>query len=556
MSDDSMHGFGPAKRSILVVEDNEINRDLLCALLVDDFEVITAENGLVGLEKLREHQEILSLVLLDVYMPQCDGFEFLRRRAEDEALANVPVIVTTASDSLDDEIRCLQLGANDFVVKPYNADIIMNRINNTIHLRETASIVNQLTWDDLTKLFNKEFFYRHSEDALTSAPDKRFDMICSNIENFKHYNDRYGRATCNDLLRDLASNLKQTLPGIVAGGRIGGDKFAFLVSHRGRGWEQILEEATKDLAIPGIRVKFGIVEDVSHSLAVSLACDRALIALDKIKGRRGTNVAWYNDELHQQQIVEEIILETMEQALKDRQFVVYYQPKHDLRTDRTGGVEALARWIHPELGFVSPAQFIPVLERQGYITQLDMYILDEACRELKHLEELGLRPVPVSVNASAYDFDVPDLVQHITRTVDGYGIDHSLLHVELTETAYSEDPETVARALKDLRDLGFCVELDDFGAGYSSLASLNVLPLDVMKLDMSIIRQATALNDFRIVHAAIQLAQLLGLSTVAEGVESQEEVEQLKSMGCDYIQGYYFSKPLRSNEFEAYLAEH
>jgi acid phosphatase (class A) len=126
---------------------------------VDDFEVITAENGLVGLEKLREHQEILSLVLLDVYMPQCDGFEFLRRRAEDEALANVPVIVTTASDSLDDEIRCLQLGANDFVVKPYNADIIMNRINNTIHLRETASIVNQLTWDDLTKLFGQ---YAHA----------------------------------------------------------------------------------------------------------------------------------------------------------------------------------------------------------------------------------------------------------------------------------------------------------------------------------------------------------------------------------------------------------
>jgi EAL domain-containing protein (putative c-di-GMP-specific phosphodiesterase class I) len=140
--------------------------------------------------------------------------------------------------------------------------------------------------------------------------------------------------------------------------------------------------------------------------------------------------------------------------------------------------------------------------------------------------------------------------------VDSYGLDHSVLRIGLTETAYSEGPDTVARALKELRDLGFCVELDDFGAGYSSLASLNVLPLDVMKLDMSIIRQATALNDFRIVHAAIQLAQLLGLATVAEGVESLEEVEQLKSMGCDYIQGYYYSKPLRSNEFEAYLAEH
>ena len=556
MAEETVLGFGSAKRTILVVEDNEINRELLCALLEDNFDVITAENGLEGLEMLREHCEELSLVLLDVYMPLCNGFDFLRMRNEEEQLANVPVIVTTASDSLDDEIRCLQLGANDFVVKPYNADIIMNRINNTIHLRETASIVNQLTWDDLTRLFNKEFFYRHAEDALTSAPDKRFDMICSNIENFKHFNDRYGRALCNDVLRDLAGSLKQTLPGIVAGGRISGDKYAFLVSHRGRGWEQILEEATKDLAIPGMRVKFGIVEDVSHTLAVSLACDRALIAADKIKGRRGTNVAWYNDELHQQQMVEEVILGTVEQALSERQFVVYFQPKHSLATGRTGGAEALARWIHPELGFVSPAQFIPVLERQGYITQLDLYILEEACREIKRLRELGLEPVPVSVNASAYDFDAPDLVGQIARTADAYDIDHGLLHIELTETAYADDPETVVRALKELRDLGFCVELDDFGAGYSSLASLNVLPLDVMKLDMSIIRQATALNDFRIVHAAIQLAQLLGLATVAEGVESQTEVNQLKAMGCDYIQGYYYSKPLRSDDFEVYLAEH
>jgi len=268
----------------------------------------------------------------------------------------------------------------------------------------------------------------------------------------------------------------------------------------------------------------------------------------------GVNVGWYDDELRQRQIVKQVIVDTMESALHNEEFVVWYQPKHDVRSNTTGGAEALARWFHPKLGFVSPGVFIPIFEENGFITQLDMYIWETACKQIKRCHDLGLPAVPISINASRLDFDIPDLADRIETLADKYDVDHALLHVEITETAYSDSPEKVERILRDLRSRGFRIELDDFGAGYSSLASLNTLPLDVMKLDMSLVRQATKLQDFRIVNSAIELARIMGLGTVVEGVEEVEEVEKLIELGCDLIQGYYYSKPLKPEEFEEYLA--
>jgi len=543
------------KRSVLIVEDNLINREMLTAILEDDFEVLEAENGLVGLQQLEEHYEDLSLVLLDVMMPVCDGLEFLRRKAEDHRFDSVPVIVTTASVGRDDEIKCLELGANDFVAKPYDVDIMMNRINNTVHLRESASIVNQLMWDELTGLYSKEFFYRRVDGIFVEYPHQDFDIICSDIENFKALNDRYGRQNCDVLLHDLAERLEAFLPDLLAGGRVGGDTFAFLIRHqKDHGWTKVLDDITRGLLTTTLSVKFGVVESVDHTLASSLSCDRAIMALEMIKGSFGAVVSWYDDRLRKQQMAEHAIVESMEEALQQHQFTVYYQPKHDLHTNKTGAAEALVRWIHPKLGFISPGEFIPLFERNGFITKLDLYICERVCEEIKRLQTLGLPVVPISFNASRLDFDDPDFVTNVTELVDKYGIDRSLLHVEVTETAYSENPDNVIAALKQLRSKGFLIELDDFGSGYSSLSSLNVLPLDVMKIDMSIIRQAAELNDYRIVHSAIQMAQFLDLTTVAEGVETQDVVDALKEVGCDLIQGYFYSRPLKSDEFEKYLA--
>lgn len=543
-----------SRRLILVIEDNEINREMLVALLEEQgYDVIEAENGLEGLEQLERHYDELSLVLLDVFMPVMNGLEFLSRKREDERFDSVPVIVITANNTEADELKALKLGANDFVVKPYNFEVMMNRIYNMISLRESASIVNLLTMDTNTALYSKGFFDRAVGDELAANPDGAYDMVCSDIDNFRSLNDRYGQERCDQLLGMLADNLMDAIPDLVSGGRIGGDQFAFLIKHQEKPFDDALREAVESIGHTNLSVKFGIVENFGHELEPSTVCGRALLALERVKGPLGVVISRYDEKLHESQLLERQILENMEEALAQRQFTVYYQPKHDMRNDVTGGAEALVRWIHPELGFINPGAFIEIFEHNGFITQLDMYVYEEVCRHIKRREEAGLPAIPISVNASRLDFDIPDLPEQLAAMADRYDVDHSLLHIELTETAYADDPKTVSDALHRLRESGFRIELDDFGSGFSSLASLNTLPLDVMKLDMSLVRQAEKLDDFRIVESTIKLAQILGLQVVVEGVETLEVAERLRDMNCDYIQGYYYSRPLKSEEFDAYL---
>ena len=543
-----------ARRLVLVVEDNEINREILCALLEEEFDVIQACDGAEGIQRLEEHYRDLALILLDLYMPECDGFEFLRRKSQDARYDTIPLFVCTASSTTDDEISCLELGANDFVVKPYNPQIMMNRIHNMIRLRESASLVNQLSRDALTGLSSKEFFFRSVENALEAERDAAFDMVCGDVENFKSLNDRYGERNCDRLLRDLATALSEAMPACVAAGRTGGDTFTFLIEHQERGWEHVLDDTVASLPFANLYVKFGIVEDVDHSIPALQTCNRAMSALESVRGLHGNNVVFFDDELHKRQREEQVIQESMQAALDERQFSVFFQPKHDVRAGVTGGAEALVRWRHPELGAISPGVFIPIFERNGFIAKLDLFVWEEACKEVRRCVDLGLPAVPISVNASRLDFDMPDLPDQVAALADKHGVDRSLLQVELTETAYADNPEAVIGMLRDLRERGFSTALDDFGSGYSSLASLNMLPLDVMKLDMSVIQQATALGDFRIVESTISLARTLGLQTVVEGVETAAEAAKVTAMGCDFIQGYYYSKPLDRDEFERYLA--
>ncbi len=545
------------RRTVLVVEDNEMNREILCELLADEYNVLEAENGLTGLEQMEKHSGEIALVMLDVYMPECDGFAFLERKCRDPRFDTIPVIMMTASNTVEDEIRCLELGASDFITKPYNVEIMKNRMKSLIRLRESSAMLGRLESDSLTGLFSKEFFYHSLEELLKVDADAHYDLVCSDIENFRVMNDRYGTAYCDRFLRSIADEISGSLPNLLFGGRIGPDVYAFLIGHQEQnGWtEHLLPDGWQENH-GKITIKFGIYTDVDHELTAAGICDRATLAIAKIKKKFGTDVAWYDDEMRNMQLREHQIEQTMERALSERQFVVYYQPKHDLHTDTTGGAEALVRWISPEMGFISPGQFIPLFERNGFIINLDFYIWEEVCKELRHCMDEGLPVIPISVNVSRVDFEVPDLAADIAVLADRYGIDHALLHIELTESMYSDNPGQIARTLAALHSNGFYIELDDFGAGYSSLTSLNTLTLDIMKIDMSLIRQAAATNDYSILRFATLLADGMRLKTVVEGVETAEQVAALKVLGCDYIQGYYFSKPLPPKEYEEYLAAH
>lgn len=544
------------KRTILVVEDNEMNREILCDLLEDDYNVLEADNGLAGLEQLDRHGSEIALIMLDAYMPMCDGFEFLERKRKDPRFDTVPVIMMTASNTVDDEIRCLKLGASDFITKPYNVEVMKNRMKSLIRLRESSAMLGRLETDTLTGLYSKEFFYHELEELLRARPDAKFDLVCSDVESFRVMNDRYGTEQCDRFLRALSEDYTKRLPGYLFGGRIGADVFAFLTRHQQGDWGSALEPGEFDELYGRFVVKIGLYSDIDHTLSAAAICDRATLAISKIKQKFGDNIARYDDDMRSEQLRNHQIEQTMEAALAERQFVVYYQPKHDLHTGLVGGAEALVRWISPEMGFVNPGQFVPLFERNGFITNLDFFIWDEVCRELRRCINLHLPVVPVSVNVSRRDFEFPDLASRIAEIADKYRLDHALLHIELTESMYSDNPDQIADTLEELHANGFYIELDDFGAGYSSLTSLNTLTLDVMKIDMSLIRQAAATNDYSILRFATLLADGMRLKTVVEGVETAEQVAALKVLGCDYIQGYYFSKPLPVDEYEEYLKAH
>ena len=280
-------------------------------------------------------------------------------------------------------------------------------------------------------------------------------------------------------------------------------------------------------------------------------CDRALLAVDSIKGQYNRYFAVYDDALRGKLLREQAITEAMETALDEGQFVVYLQPKYNLHDDRLAGAEALVRWNHPAWGFLSPGEFIPLFEKNGFITQLDQYVWEQVCALMKTWNEKGYPALPVSVNVSRSDIYQSDLAQTLLKIVHKYGLEPKQLHLELTESAYTENPNQIVGTVDHLRKLGFIIEMDDFGSGYSSLNMLNRMKLNVLKLDMKFIQSETAKPmEQGILRFVVGLGHWLNLSVVAEGVETREQLERLREVGCDYAQGYFFSKPMLGVEFE------
>lgn len=545
------------KRKILVVEDQEINRIILCNILEDHYDVLQACNGLEALNLLRSSRKDISLILLDLLMPVMDGYDFLDTIKKDKVLSAIPVIITTSKDSDAEEIRCLANGASDFVTKPYNPEVVRHRIASIIHLRESSAMLNMLEYDHLTGLYSREFFYQRVVRILEQNPDKKYDIICSDIENFKLVNERSGEKMGDELLCYVAELLRQLLGGSDICSRIRGDVFAFLVEHGEQDYEQVLEEQARigyaDSPVPNLMIKYGFYENVDRSLPCSVMCDRALLALRRIKNQYGKYIARYDDSLRLALLRERQILDSMETALSARQFQVYFQPKHEILSGTVTGAEALVRWMHPQFGFMSPGEFIPLFERNGFISRLDAYVWDETCRVLSDWKKRGLPLIPISVNLSRSDFSISDLAEQVASIADSHGVEHELLHLEITESAYTDNPQQIISTIHQLREMGFKIEMDDFGSGYSSLNMLSELPIDVLKMDMHFIQQKVTDQNRSILSFIVNLSKWLNLITIAEGVETKEQIEYLKSIGCLYVQGYYYAKPMPVKEFEEYL---
>lgn len=547
------------QKQVLIVEDNALNREILCEILSTQYRVLQAENGQEALDLLQAHGDDVALILLDVMMPVMDGYAFLDRIRTDHVLNRIPVIVTTQSDSEEDEIIALSHGATDYVPKPYRPRAILHRAASLIKLRETSAMVDQFMHDSLTGLYSREYFFTKVRDTLAEHPDTEYTLICSNIEDFKLFNDTFGTAEGDRLLREGAEIARKMVGSTGFVGRYSADRFVCL---------QERAQATLDRERCGqfdievsplmrsVVMRWGIYEITDRSVPVEQMCDRAMLAANSIKGQYDRHFATYDDELRGRLLREQAITNSMESALAEGQFSIYLQPKYSLASECLAGAEALVRWVHPTLGFMSPGEFIPLFEKNGFIARLDQYVWEQACALLRSWQDRGLPLLPVSVNISRADVLRMDLIGTLRELIATYGIDPAYLHLEITESAYAENSGPIISAVDELRALGFVVEMDDFGSGYSSLNTLSRMRLDVLKLDMRFIQSEIAKPAGQsLLGDIVTMAHRLSLSVVAEGIETREQVLRLQAIGCDYAQGYYFSRPLPISEFEQLRSE-
>lgn len=545
------------KKDILVVDDNEINREMLAEILKDKYNVLQAENGKAALDLLRE-KEGIALILLDVMMPVMDGYTFLDIKKEDKELSLIPVIVLTQGNSEEDEVKALAHGATDFVPKPYRPQVILHRIESIITLRESAAMVNQLRYDRLTGIYTKEYFFRKMQERLQENPDKDYCVVCSNVENFKMFNDIYGAKTSDELLKKIARAIRKTVGEDGICGRFSADRFILLQESRNVREDNTYFKDFNESVSPDMKkvvMRWGIYNIRDRKIPVEEMCDRAILAVNNIKGTYNRLFAVYDDLLRDKLMKEKAITDAMDGALAREEFVVYFQPKYSLRDNKMVGAEGLIRWKHPVYGMIPPSEFIPLFEKNGFISKLDKYVWEKTCCAINSWKSKGYSLLPISVNVSRVDMFRPDIEDIFKNLIKKYGIDPAYLELEITESVYSESLDQIISTVNNLRDIGFSIQMDDFGSGYSSLIMISRMKLDVLKLDMKFVRNETAKPAERsMLNDVVAMAHRLDLKVVAEGVETREQMRRLHSIGCDYVQGYFLAKPMPISEFEELLA--
>ncbi len=552
------------KRKILVIDDMQINRTMMRAILQKEYEVIEADDGDTGLEAL-QHDPDFSLVILDLIMPRMDGYQFLTAKQKLPSISPIPTVVMTAQDSLSSESRCLKLGALDFLVKPYNAAIILQRAKNIIGLRENIALRNTLERDVLTGLYNREAFMQQAGAFLRSGQgNKSYWLVIFNLEKFKVVNAVYGHKTGDKLLQHIAACLNKVqaangIRGVIS--RITADNFAVCeeVEEQADIFKLVQEVQQQVHQYPlrlNLVLKSGLYRIENAADSVGDMYDRAVLALQSVKNRYDKDMGLYDQRMRQNFMLEQELADEMLPALDNHEFQVYYQGKYDLRTGSLIGAEALSRWQHPRYGLLLPSKFIHVMEKNGIINLLDFYVAEQVCRNLRKWLDEGHKAVPVSVNFSRIDIYKTDIVSKLKDMLAKYQLPIDLLELEFTETAYIQDADQMVKVALQLKQAGFKLEMDDFGSGYSSLNLLGDVPFDVVKLDMHFLKIQQEGKRKGMLSFVVGLVKWLGITLLAEGIETNEEAAFLRSLGCNQGQGFYFSQPLERKTFEEIFAKH
>ncbi|MBQ7558453.1 MAG: EAL domain-containing protein [Lachnospiraceae bacterium] len=554
--------LGNIKRTVLVVDDEEINRVILGGILEDHYNVLFAENGEQALEIMEAQGPLISLVLLDLMMPVMDGFEVIELMRVNVILKEIPIIVLTSEESA--EIESLQKGAADFIKKPYDMpEKILARVKRIIALYENKKLIQSTERDELTGLLTRSYFFEYAAMQNKFHPERRMHALAVNMKHFHLYNELYGISSGESALKSLALGLtRYTEENGGFACRSEGDNFYLYVPEQDS-YDSLIETLyttyKHDPEVYTARIRVGVnCEDMEEEDNLEMVFERARMASTTIEENASETIAYYNSEMREKQLFEEKLIHDIANGIINDEIKVIYQPKYDITGEKPvlKGAEALVRWEHPEYGTIYPNSFISLFEENGMIQVLDTHVWRLAAQQVKEWKDRFGRTIPISVNVSRIDIQYEGLVSSLCSIAEESGIDYRDLHLEITESAYSDDTEKLIHIVEELRNKGFVIEMDDFGSGYSSLSMIAMIPIDVLKADMSfIMNMAESEKGLHMMELVIDIARFLKVPVIAEGVETKEQLDILREKGCQMIQGYYFSKPVPSGEFEQFIKE-
>lgn len=539
------------KEKVLIVDED---RNGLTILFKDRYEVLAIRNGQETIEWIEKLEYKISLLVLNLDT----SHEVLTYIRKHHPLHEFPIIVITSSTNLEDERRLYQDGVDEIIRKPFVYEIAMHRIENLMELYASRKNLtkkwsqNAMKYDILTGLYNKLFFLRECDKQLRKLSQEEcqdYAFIYSNIRNFKYYNMKEGMKDGDKLLQKVAGHIQAFQPGILSC-RFSQDHFVLfahgqdLVSKA----EKMCEIFNREYGYFGMSLKVGIYTLENNHENAAFGCECAKTACDNVRNRT-SSVCVYNEKIRLQMDIHSYVIQHINEAIENHYIQVYYQPVIRTINGKTCGMEALVRWIDPVKGFLSPADFISALESNRLITQLDLYVLKEVCKGIKNIEAQGKIVVPISFNLSRIDFEECDIFKEVDKIVMEYGIARDMINIEITESVIMNDPQALKRDIERFREAGYQVWMDDFGSGYSSLNVLKEYRFDEIKLDMKF-NSSFNERSKEIIASIISMAKKIGIHTLAEGVETKEQYDFLRYVGCEKVQGYFFSRPMDPIELE------
>ena len=559
-------GLMTRKHTILIVDDARHNRTALREILNDNYIVLEAENGQNALAVLEEKYQAVTVIILDLIMPDMSGLELLEIFHRDARYQNIPVIAMLRGINDEIECKCLEYGAWDFMRKPYDPTIVRFRVKNVIErsqMRVDDELKYRAEYDVLTGILNKSKFFYNTRNMLNIFGTEDFAFIRIDIEKFQLINSFFGMDEGDNLLKYMADYLQNVEKEYryITYGRIEADIFAVCFSYKSekeitdfvKKFTNQMEKYPLDFDITPF---FGVYLVKNRDLSINEMYDKANLASKNCKGNYIQNYFFYTKKMSEEIIKEQRIINNMKNALKNEEFVLYLQPKYELQRNSIAGAEVLVRWITADGRMISPGEFIPVFERNGFILKLDQYVWEKTCQLLAGWRDEGRKIFPVSVNISRVSLYNPKIVDVICGLTEKYNIPPEWLQLELTESAYTGNPKAIKEMMEQLQKKGFSILMDDFGSGYSSLNVLKDIAVDVLKIDMKFLDGSG--DDGRsenILASVVRMAKWLNMPVVAEGAERKEQVSFLHSIGCEYVQGYYFARPMPVKEYEKLLYE-